>query len=685
MELRYPYAVMEDDSRFFLWGSLDIGRFIALTPNAMAHRLPAFETNPRELRAGSAQVFDSVYKVFPKPENDYTQVVRWYVRHMFSSNPLTRNIVKYHPNTRYFTSGNMHWYHPHLAPKGYDGWRNNLRDLGASNVWFAWWANWNEEYPCAGNWVTYDGRHLSAAGLKEEIAYLKALRLNVYLCFRQFLVEEGCHDNRPPYRRWLGRDAEGKRMAFLDYPVPRPEDIGGVKTISWTMADFGDAGFRQWYVEQVKRAVEFYDPDGIAWDMGWNGLYSHNAPEVGVGHGTIWVQHAIYEWLKARYPQKRVVVNEALGSPSQLFADATMIEGSWISGSKTELDFQSARAFDTTNFGFQLFDDYAIQFAPVVPARSFRYLVVCCRARGPGEVNAELLGVRLEASPDDRWHVFTFDVQAKGIRDFRMGSLRLEALTDAESALDLRYAAFTNSPWRSTEPPVEQSGETLLFENGRTPPGHYVIQGKWNPRPALARVEAGDGFLRFYVRGKGGSAVWVRVTSVRRQMIEAGYRMLAYGAVWSEALLPDLGEINAFSAQVAAMKPISEKRAFRVTPLPKGEERGVVGCLWRGSNGQVAAAFFHDCLEERGVTIELDQRALARPGRSVSPTNLWLGLYDMDGQSRAARAFFKVVSDERRLVLKGLMGPRNLLLVRNVELYNDPHAPTGRREPQSAE
>ena len=87
-------------------------------------------------------------------------------------------------------------------------------------IWFQGWGPWDESYPTEGEWLTEFWFPTSAEKVRAEIAWERENGLSPLMYFRQFLTEEGVHDDRPPYRAWLGRDENGDRMAWGDYPVP---------------------------------------------------------------------------------------------------------------------------------------------------------------------------------------------------------------------------------------------------------------------------------------------------------------------------------------------------------------------------------------------------------------------------------------------------------------------------------
>ena len=648
----YPCAVLEGEDRFLLWGSYDLGRFTLLTPNDISWRLPSQQANPIRLKAGEKQVFASNYTVFPKADHELTQVMRHYVRRFYSSNPLTADVLAWRPADRYFTPGAFAWHHPGAVPLGYDGWRKTMRERHANNVWYSWWTNWDEVCPTEGEWITYDGRMLSANGLRDEIAYMKDMDLSVYLYFRQFLVEDGVHDDRPPYRRWLGRDQEGKRIPFIDHPFPRPDLLGGLDKIRWTMADFGDADYRAWYLGMVKRSIDFYRPSGVAWDMGFNNRYSAASPEIGIGHGTLWVQAMIYHWLRENHPDLRIATNETIANPTALFGDAILIEGAWRVVGKGELDYQVARAYDSALFSLQLTDDYIIQGVPATDLAPYRFMLA--RARGERVARAdaglgELVGHGFV--PDGEWQWIRVPVTRPNCR---MLSATVTATDEGNAWLeigDLRLSPDGN----------ENGAGARGVWNAETPAEDFVRFSKWSHSlPTTGHVEKTEAGVKFTAdQPHGNSGMWLCITPVKDEWLQTNLRVLALGAVCSDAQIPALEELNIFSARVAAMRHVSDKKVIYDAPP------GVFGTFWTRDR-QTAAAIRNDADERRNVTLRISREALPDRGAALEEGNLNPRWIDANGRAKPAVGA-TLTSEGAYLLLKGELPPRGLLLVDTVD------------------
>ena len=73
----------------------------------------------------------------------------------------------------------------------------------------------------------------------------------------------------------------------------------------------------QHYIRFIKKCVEFYEPDGVGYDMNWQ-----------VHKEIVKLQAEIYRWLQREYPDEKkwVIVDYGFGTPSQLYADALISE-----------------------------------------------------------------------------------------------------------------------------------------------------------------------------------------------------------------------------------------------------------------------------------------------------------------------------------------------------------------------
>jgi hypothetical protein len=579
---------------------------------------------------------------------------------MTSSNPLTANIFKYRerPAGRLMPEGAFAWYHPGGVPLNADGWRQALLERRAENVWFSWWADWREVCRTEGQWSTYDCRHLSAEGLRQEIAHMQQLGLHVYLYFRQFLVEEGTYDDKPPYKAWLGRDPNGQRQPFIDFPVPKPAETDGVDTIRWTMADFGNPQFRQWYTDMVKRCLDYYRPDGIAWDMGYGNLYSRAAPELGIGAGTVCVQAEIWDYIQEKYPDMRVASNECFTGPLGNFSDSVLIEGAWDVSQKSELDYQAARAYDVTVFSLQLADDYAIQAAPKIPLDGCRAIALRARGENLAQVHVldnavNLLDAGFKA--DGQWHWIRLP---KGdAPHLLIPTIQFHGTATGNSVLEISDLILSETdfdPMQTVKPPTGR----VLIDNA-TPAGDFVYFAKWNHGNAQpTRVEKTPEGVRFSCDAPLGVVnKWWQFTTLRDKIIFLNKKVMALGAICSDAQLPALKELNDFSARLAAMRHVSEHKVIYGNPA------GVYGTFW-SRDGAAAGVLFNENDHEQACTITVHleyvphHEGLADESRKVCRVG-------DDGVPVPDNGKFAIRTEGNRMEGRGGFAPHELLVLRS--------------------
>jgi hypothetical protein len=316
--LHYPFGILENKDIYFLWGYRDIGSYTMIGTNYPTPQskggVPGFFVRPKGINRGESYSFDYSLKVFPKAENNLTDILRWYLSNIYSTNPLTKDIIfKPHvPST--LPEGNVciaydSFHLPVYQPDLVAAQDNAALNLAFNNHACYWgWYKWDETAPTSGEWkaVWNDPKiMLTADKVKQEIRRMQSLGLRPYLYFREMYHPEKRWDE-PPYSNWMRMDKHGKPMIGWNYVI----------------GDFDNEYFRTWFINQVKNAVDFYDPDGISWDIGW-----HYGVVWGYNHGILRMQHDIYKWMKEKHPEKRIIQNEAIYSPSLLFADAAMYEG----------------------------------------------------------------------------------------------------------------------------------------------------------------------------------------------------------------------------------------------------------------------------------------------------------------------------------------------------------------------
>lgn len=344
---RYPYGILERGDRFLVWGSLDLNCFAVLAPNRLGG-MPAFSISPKGIKAGGGYTFAFTYKVLPRPPNELSDACRWYVENCYSTNRLTRGMVRLPKDLRPRTlaPGNVIiGFYPACQPHEEEEKarvRANAQRMHATHIWYGGWFPWTEDHPTKGRWYLEPGFWQTAEGVKAEIADLRKQGFQVYLYVRQLRQTAAFYDDRPPYRAWIYLTKEGYPWNYtLDgYPSPTVEPIPqGIKQAygeavqgegtTCAYIDLCDDEARKWLTREITRALAYYQPDGVAWDMGWGDVQSGPCvkhPGDGLHHASVRIQHDVWKWVQKRYPWMRMVLNESKGSPSQLYAHAMMFE-----------------------------------------------------------------------------------------------------------------------------------------------------------------------------------------------------------------------------------------------------------------------------------------------------------------------------------------------------------------------
>lgn len=359
----YPMGMLLRRDRYFLWGYLNLHSYVVLAPNISPRRIPAFMINPKQIKKGDSYTFRFIYKITAP---SWIVALRWYARHMYDSEPYFNEgpVRLTHTITRTMPEGNFVDYrmpHPGYSPKAYAQVQSMMLKLKLTNIWFRGWNNWRETAPTHGRW--YNGHEfLSVASVRREIRNLHNKGFKVYLYFRQGWLFKSSELNspeelkKPPYKRWLNRNSNGKFQILSEYPpsAAMRKTLGWKKgeNLTWVETDFCNKQADAWYIKRVEKAVKAFHPDGIAWDMGWAPFKcpSTSDPDSNENEGMLRVQYRIYHWLHKHYPQDRVVSNLTLSSPADLYSDAVMIEGGV--GGENNAMVENTAAYNVTSIGW---------------------------------------------------------------------------------------------------------------------------------------------------------------------------------------------------------------------------------------------------------------------------------------------------------------------------------------------
>lgn len=253
----------------------------------------------------------------------------WYVRHWYSSDPLTRDLIvpveaarSSELAVRTLPAGNMSGAGPAPNPEM----EKKMLAAHMTNIWFGVW------------WDIAGARSVNLEDIKAQMKRKQEMgfKLYLYFCANLYLpradIESPEERTEPPYERWLNRNPDGSLMVGTEQV--RQDQIS-------VLPDWCNEEWIEWYVSEVKRLIDFLEPDGIAWDTSWGILwaatspYSYSHPQSALQQGQQRAQAEIYAWLKEAHPKMRVITNGVMGlAPTHLVTDACLRE--FQAGSLTE-------------------------------------------------------------------------------------------------------------------------------------------------------------------------------------------------------------------------------------------------------------------------------------------------------------------------------------------------------------
>ncbi|MBC7327343.1 hypothetical protein H5T87_04420 [bacterium] len=592
----YPFGILENRNHFILWGSLDIGKFALLTPNLIPNHIPAICLRPLKISRTQPLSFELFLKSFPKSKfPKYRDVLRWYIQNWEDSDPLTssklskaRAILEAKTkNPRRLPWGNLAGFpggEPIADEQGkLNEWGKHLlmgwKSQKIGSCWYYAWHGWDETYPTEGEWIGEVGFKNSAEKIRGYIRALLNVGVHPFLYFRQFVAKEGLKEDEPPYKDWAAINERGQVPWGYEWaPSKENAQLIGYDRIHCLPADFGNDSFRLWYLENLKRCIDYYEPAGIAFDMGWaypsSAVFSRANPNSSNPHAVVRLQADVYEWLAKKHPQMRIITNEAPGVPSQLFSDGILIEGGFAVG-KSELDYEAAKAIPTTVISFEYPSQYANLLQPL-DKNERPYLIIKYRAEGlaisddyaihiteniPGREGTAISLRQLNA--DSNWHIATVDLrpltQVEKIKGF---AIQVQSASE-KAYIDIAYICFSPSPEISEPAPQTFPFNTFPSYIDSRFISFYQSHPEWlqNPATNFSLRREGD-FLRFEVIGKGQGMKWGFLA--HRGLIAQEYmKVLSLGACIGGDLWYPFKEILSFSAEAMSVPPITD--SHRIT------------------------------------------------------------------------------------------------------------------------
>lgn len=334
----YPARFIDLADRHIVWGQFDLNRPVILNhietkapwvasgfgisdlgfPVANEHgeaKASWLSARPQRNESPKSQItnrksqilFDLFVTVFSRPQFARRDAIRWYAQHMTHSGPFfARAPVRMtHTVSRTFPEGNFAFYWGSLSRldskrtrEQVERMEGRMKALRFTNVIFTDWVNipWSgaEQAPpdLAGGWFHPPSGNIKLGEkMREEVRRLKSEGFKVYLYFW-------------PVTLFFNPRNESKLQGLIDC---------------------------------AKRAVEFYEPDGIGYDMNWQ-----------VHKQVLKLQHELYHWLQQKHPGKKVIIDYGFGTPSQLYGDSLISEfGLWMYGLPTNGVVESFTALRT--------------------------------------------------------------------------------------------------------------------------------------------------------------------------------------------------------------------------------------------------------------------------------------------------------------------------------------------------
>ena len=374
--VHYPFGILQSESSSVFWGSMDIGRRIVLAPGNNGCG-PAVTLAPRTWAQDTMKRLSIRLRAFPRCT---TEVVRWYLSHCISSDPLTNDLFPVRDWTPRTLPGGGGIGMPDIRisrvnkdadPAYFDRVTDMLKQYHVTNLWFGTYHNINGSYPTSGKWICPTGLDVSATAFKAEIARLKKLGLRPCLYTFQFIVPELNRSDSIPSKDWVLNDILGNPSRFDSYSAgekrsgaewftPELAKRVGSDRITWADVDFGRKEVREFFFNSLTKAIDYYEPSGICFDYGWgvissNATYSPANPATSQPHGRLRVQADVANWIRRHHPEMLILINDNPGTPSQLFANCQLVENSDV---MSDLDLEAGRALGSAMSSMDYFADH---------------------------------------------------------------------------------------------------------------------------------------------------------------------------------------------------------------------------------------------------------------------------------------------------------------------------------------
>lgn len=344
----FPMSILENEDAYLLAGSRSLDDFVTIAPNAPAGYFPSVQQNPKTVKKGQIFRFELNWKLFPKEKNRLRDLWRFYCDRLQTHRKELQPYIPPRftaPRTFYPGAFGSHTYFIKSR-------EDRLRP--GTNVWFySWHDNISERYPVSGSWWSAGNnwaKKMNAADLKKYVDYLQEVKkFNLIFYFRQLanLNQRGKEfpDN------WYHRTPGGALHLYGGgYDVKLPPQVvkeTGYGKVPLGHYDFTNPEYREFYHNEIFKALRYYQPRALGWDMG-SDVYEF-----------ITIARTYATIQKDKLPVK-VAANESAG-PSQPYADMVLLENGLLGG-KTAYDYEVVRAYTTAVVCLERFNifNYAV-------------------------------------------------------------------------------------------------------------------------------------------------------------------------------------------------------------------------------------------------------------------------------------------------------------------------------------
>lgn len=688
-----PMGVVERPDRLLAFARFDTGQpmMFRIGEGKDHGTFPLVVRFPKDLKKGQTITFDLAFKSFPRPQNNYAQVMTWFLDNVYSSNPNTkksvgRKFAKVPP--RPLPSGLNSWGCVGSKPK--PGTVLPVEQLMvdqkmAMPFWISSWSVFDELYPLDDRpYFDEVGTRWTKEEIRAEIKRQMDAGLHVLMYRRNWLIWENLSDDRPPYKKWaLNWHKPVEELAIETQSLaPEVQEAYGVQKIHKVFADLSIPEYRDIYVKQVLGELEYYKPAGQWWDMADSGQT-----------GLIDAMRCIREGAAEQYPNIRIMGNEKCWGVDGLYCDGLAIE-SYEIGGKSERAFQAAKAFKRPiiNLVYSVYYQNPVMWLPesqwasdVVTANDVRYFAMRYRLDAPITTqDSAVISVRqiswrdgakiplIQAKDmiaDGQWHNIVIELAGKVNGSPVATSLavghdnKLEVKSEkayittlfidmpqASSRLDIdSYGFYYDKPSTKGVLSSEKNGCNSMYFDDFSSPGNWQT-----PLPEII-----DGYARF-VSNMNSAVSWMKTDL--RPLYRAYAKGLGYGALPGlgpvEPNMPILQPLFDFANDGLRLVPVAEPLADKSSPV------NVKASLWCGPDLALMAAY-NERRNPVMANIKIDLDTLKdNYGFKGNFDVEDISIFNADTGTRPADKFNVRIDKQGKAFVTGLLRGNELLMIR---------------------